>query len=110
MIQETVGNTGKVPREVSADVGYYSAQVVDGLYALGEDPFVAPDQTRHGRVVPPAPRGRIPGRLSPRDRMRAGSCVRKGDGSAMRCGWSRCSGRSRKVGGSGSSCCVAWSG
>ena len=70
MIQETVGNTGKVPREVSADVGYYSAQVVDGLYALGEDPFVAPDQTRHGRVVPPAPRGRIPGRLSPRDRMR----------------------------------------
>ena len=70
MIRETVGNTGKVPREVSADAGYYSAQVVDGLYALGEDPFVAPDQTRHGRVVPPAPRGRIPGRLSPRDRMR----------------------------------------
>ena len=57
MIRETVGNTGKVPREVSADVGYYSAQVVDGLYALGEDPFVAPDQTCHGRVVPPAPGG-----------------------------------------------------
>ena len=70
MIQETVGNTGKAPREVSADAGYYSAQAVDGLYALGVDPFVAPDQTRHGSVVPPAPRGRIPGNLSPRDRMR----------------------------------------
>ena len=37
---------------------------------LGVDPFVAPEQTRHGRVVPPAPRGRIPRQLSPRDRMR----------------------------------------
>ena len=33
-------------------------------------PFVAPEQPRHGRVVPPAPRGRIPSQLSPRDRMR----------------------------------------
>ena len=34
------------------------------------DPFIAPDQTRHGRVPPPAPRGRILRQLSPRDRMR----------------------------------------
>ena len=35
------------------------------------DPFVAPEQTRHGRVVPPAaPNGRIPRQLSPRDRDR----------------------------------------
>ena len=54
MIEETVSNTGEVPKEVSADAGYYSAQAVDGLYALGTDPFVAPEQTRHGRVVPPA--------------------------------------------------------
>ena len=70
MIEETVSNTGEVPKEVSADTGYYSAQAVDGLYALGTDPFVAPEQTRHGRVVPPAPRGRIPNNLSARDRMR----------------------------------------
>ena len=43
---------------------------INELYALGVDPFVAPEQTRHGRVVPPAPRGRIPSQLSPRDRMR----------------------------------------
>ena len=57
MMEETIDNVGAVPREVSADAGYYSAKAVDELYALGVDPFVAPEQTRHGRVVPPAPRG-----------------------------------------------------
>ena len=70
MMQETIDNVGAVPGEVSADAGYYSAKAVDDLQALGVDPFVAPEQTRHGRVVPPAPRGRIPSQLSPRDRMR----------------------------------------
>ena len=70
MMQETIDNVGAVPREVSADAGYYSAKAVDDLQALGVDPYVAPEQTRHGRVVPPAPRGRIPRHLSPRDRMR----------------------------------------
>ena len=70
MMQETIDNVGSVPREVSADAGYYSAKAVDDLQALGVDAFVAPEQTRHGRVVPPAPRGRIPKHLSPRDRMR----------------------------------------
>ena len=70
MIEETVNNTGAVPKEVSADAGYYSAKAVDELYALGVDPFVAPEKTRHGRVLEPAPRGRIPKGLSTRDRMR----------------------------------------
>ena len=70
MMRETIDNIGAVPREVSDDAGYYSAKAVDDLQALGVDPYVAPEQTRHGRVVPPAPRGRIPSHLSPRDRMR----------------------------------------
>ena len=70
MIGETIGNVGAVPSEVSADAGYYSARAVADLHALGADPFIAPEQTRHGRVPPPAPRGRIPHHLSPRDRMR----------------------------------------
>ena len=70
MIEETILNVGTVPKEVSADAGYYSAKEVEELYALGMDPFVAPEKTRHGRVVPPAPRGRIPKGLSARDRMR----------------------------------------
>ena len=70
MIEEAILNAGTVPKEVSADAGYYSAKEVDELYALGVDPFVAPEKTRHGSVVPPAPRGRIPKGLSARDRMR----------------------------------------
>ena len=70
MLEETIANTGTVPKEVSADAGYYSAKSVDDLTALGVDPFIAPDKTRHGTAVPPAPRGRIPKGLSDRDRMR----------------------------------------
>ena len=70
MIGEAIANTGTVPKEVSADAGYYSATAVAGLQALGTDPFVAPEKTRHGTRPEPAPRGRIPKGLSPRDRMR----------------------------------------
>ena len=70
MMEETIDNVGAVPREVSADAGYYSAKAVDEIDALWVEPFIAPDKTRHGRVPSPAPHGRIPSRLSPRDRMR----------------------------------------
>ena len=70
MIEETISNTGVMPREVSADAGYYSAKAVEEISTLGVDPFVAPEQTRQGRVPPPAPKGRIPKHRSPRDRMR----------------------------------------
>ena len=70
MVEETIGNTGTVPKAVSADAGYYSAKAIEALHALGIDPFIAPDKTRHGTAPPPAPRGRIPNNLSPRDRMR----------------------------------------
>ncbi len=70
MITEAIGNVGAVPSEVSADAGYYSAKAVADLHALGTDPFIAPEKTRHGHRPPPAPRGRIPKGLPPRDRMR----------------------------------------
>ena len=70
MVEETTGNVGAVPREVSADAGYYSVKAVEELYALGANPFIAPEKTRYGRVLEPAPRGRIPKGLSVRDRMR----------------------------------------
>ena len=78
MVVEAIDNIGAVPKEVSADAGYYSAQAVEGLYGLGVEPFVAPDQTRHDRVPPPAPRGRMPGWLSTRDRMRRKLQTRRG--------------------------------
>ena len=70
MVEETIGNVGTVPKELSADAGYYSAKAVEGLYALGVDPFIAQEKTRHGEVFPPVPRGRISRELSVRERMR----------------------------------------
>ena len=70
MVEETINNTGAMPREVSADAGYYSAQAVAQLEALGVDPYIAPEKTRHGTRPEPAPRGRIPKGLSARERMR----------------------------------------
>ena len=78
MIEEVIANTGEVPREVSADAGCYSAQAVADLQALGTDPYVAPEKTRHGHQPPPAPRGRIPRDLSPRDRMRRNLQTKRG--------------------------------
>ena len=78
MVEEAIGNSGAVPREVSADAGYYSAAAVDELHVLGVDPYIAPDKTRHGTVPPPAPRGRIPGGLSARGRMRRKLQTRRG--------------------------------
>ena len=80
MIEQTIGNTGAAPKEVSADAGYYSAKAVDGMSALGVDPFIAPDKTRHGQAIPPAPRGRIPANLSARDRMRRKLRTKRGRG------------------------------
>ena len=110
MMAETIDNVGAVPREVSAAAGYYLAKVVDQLHALGVDPFVAPEQTRHGRVVPPAPRGRIPKHLSPRDRMRRKLQTKRG-GQHYTLRMETVEpvfGQIRRAGASGSSCCEDW--
>ena len=71
-MEETIDNVGAVPREVSCRcwllLGKGSRRV---SYAHGRGP-VRRGRSRpgHGRVVPPAPRGRIPSHLSPRDGMR----------------------------------------
>ena len=46
MMEETIDNVGAVPREVSADAGYYSAKAVDQLHALRTRPFY---RIRHRR-------------------------------------------------------------
>ena len=110
MMEETIDNVGAVAREVSADASYYSAKAVDELYALGVEPFVAPEQTRHGRVVPPAPEVAYPAICLPGTGC-DGSYRPSGVGSATLCGcklWSRYSARSNRAGDSGSSCCGDW--
>ena len=110
MLEETISNTGVVPREVSADAGYYSAKAVDGLQGLGVDPCVAPEQTRRGRVPPPAPGDAYPVVCPPGTGCGA-SCRPSEAASVTPCAWrpsSRSSARSSRAAASGSSCCGAW--
>jgi len=65
-IRKNVG--GRKPRQLSADNGYYREENVRYLEGRGIDPYVATGKLKHG-TVEPAPRGRIPGRLSVKERM-----------------------------------------
>ncbi len=71
-------NAGRLPRQMSADAGYYSSDAVANLTARGMDVYMPPDKTGHRSTLPPAPRGRIPKSLSGADRMRRKLRTKKG--------------------------------
>jgi len=71
-------NTGRLPRQLSADAGYFSSDAVKNLAVHGIDVYMPPDKMRHGSTVPPVPRGRIPHSLSIADRMRRKLRTKKG--------------------------------
>ena len=111
MIEETISNTGVMPREVSADAGYYSAKAVDELYALGVG-------TRSSRRSRPAtaewfrrrPEVAYPSTCPPRDRMRRKLQTRRGrQRYALRMATVEpVFGQIKAGGASASSCCGAW--
>ncbi len=70
MMQQVKENTGAMPREMSADAGYFSSDEITRLTAAGVDAYVPPDKMRHSTRTPAAPRGRIPRELSVADWMR----------------------------------------
>ena len=70
MMKQLQENTGALPREMSADAGYFSENVVTELSRAGMDVYIPPDKMPHSRKMPAAPRGRIPRGLSTADRMR----------------------------------------
>lgn len=70
MMKQVKTNTGQLPRQLSADTGYFSNDAVKGLVADGIDVYMPPDKMPHTRKMLPAPRGRIPKGLSIADRMR----------------------------------------
>ena len=71
-------NTGKLPRQMSADAGYFSSDAVKNLTAQGIDVYMPPDKMGHRLTMLPAPRGRIPKSLSIVDRMRRKLRTKKG--------------------------------
>jgi hypothetical protein len=69
-MEQVQANTGGLPREMSADAGYFSSEAVQDLSARGIDVYMPPDRMHHTHRMPAAPRGRIPTGLSTADRMR----------------------------------------
>jgi len=78
VMEAVKANVGQLPRQVSADAGYFSSDAVSNLVAMGIDVYMPPDKTRHASVLPPAPKGRIPKDLSIVDRMRRKLRTRRG--------------------------------
>ncbi len=67
LMEQVQANTGALPREMSADVGYFSSDTVQELSARGMEMYLPPDSMPHTRRMPAAPRGRIPADLSTAD-------------------------------------------
>jgi transposase len=78
MLEAVKVNTGQLPRQMSADAGYFSSEVVSNLTARGIDVYIPPGKMGHRFTLPPAPRGRIPKCLSIVDRMRRKLGTKKG--------------------------------
>ena len=78
MMEIVQQNTGRLPRQMSADAGYFSSDAVTNLTVQGIDVYMPPDKMGHRTALPPAPRGRIPKDLSVVGRMRRKLRTKKG--------------------------------
>jgi transposase len=78
MIAEIEKNCNTVPKELSADAGYYSEDNVAHIQGKGIHPLIPPGNARHTDAKPASPRGRIPKHLSIKERMERLLRTRKG--------------------------------
>jgi len=69
LTDQVEANTGRRPKRLLADAGYQSDDNLAHLEARGIDGYVAVKRERHSAPRPAAPRGRIPGGLTRRQRM-----------------------------------------
>jgi hypothetical protein len=60
---------GRKPKQVVADAGYWSEENIGALTAKEIDVYIARGRMKHGVPPPPAPRGRIPARLTAAERV-----------------------------------------
>jgi len=78
MMKQVEENCKKLPKELSADAGYFSEVNLTYLSEKGIEAYLPPDKQRHTDPVAPAPRGRIPKNLSLKERMRRKLRTNKG--------------------------------
>ncbi len=69
MIAQVKENCNAVPKELSADAGYYSEDNVAYVQGKGIHPLIPPGNTRHTDAKRASARGRIPKHLSVMERM-----------------------------------------
>jgi transposase len=69
LVDQVETNTGRRPKRVLADAGYQSDDNLEHLEHKRIDAYIAVRRDKHSAAPGPAPRGRIPGDLSPRGRM-----------------------------------------
>jgi transposase len=78
MLEQVVANCGVAPTSLTADTGYFSEKNVAKAEALGIDPFIATERWKRGEPRPVAPRGRPPGNLTPKQKMKRKLLTRAG--------------------------------
>jgi len=78
MVDQVKANTGRPPKKLSADAGYFSQPNLDALRDREIEAFIPPDRPKHSDSPPAAPRGRIPKALGLKDRMRRFLRTRRG--------------------------------
>lgn len=72
------------PRTLLADAGYFSAANIAAALAAGIDPLIATGRLKHGQQPQPAPRGRIPAGLTPKQLMARKLRTKKGQADYAR--------------------------
>lgn len=77
MLDRIAENCGRLPRNLSADAGYFSAENVALAEALGTDPHIAPGRERQ-KEVKPRPRGRPRSDQTPKEQMAGKLATKKG--------------------------------
>lgn len=70
MVEQVEANTGLVPKELSADSGYFCREDIEKVEAKGVEPFVAAGRSKHGEQPEPAARGRPPKGLSFKEKLK----------------------------------------
>ena len=78
LVDQIETNTGRRPKKLLADAGYASDDNLAHLAERGIDAYVATRRDRHLTKTAPAPRGRIPARLTRRERMARKLTTKKG--------------------------------
>lgn len=80
----TAAGINDLPRELLADAGYFSEDNVAAVAAMEITPYIATQRLKHHEEIPPAPKGRLPGHLTPKQRMARKLRTKKGRETYLR--------------------------